>query len=76
MTVEAKQSSFNNFISTVNYRNGSSRTHKFISNLKTNNTHLRKEQLHSANKVTGDDSRIANMLALTYSTYQRKNSLH
>ncbi|VDO05268.1 unnamed protein product [Rodentolepis nana] len=71
--LQAKQTSFDKFISNINYQSDSQRTFKFLGNLQNNRERPRKEPIRLNSKLLTTDTEIANYFARFYSHKQKKN---
>ncbi|VDO01047.1 unnamed protein product [Rodentolepis nana] len=72
--LQAKRTSFNEFVSTTNYQSDSQRTFKFLGYLQNNRERPKKEPIRFNNKLLNTDSEIANCFASFYSHRQKKNT--
>ncbi|VDO10783.1 unnamed protein product [Rodentolepis nana] len=71
--LQAKRTSFDKFISNINYQSDSQRIFKFLGNLQNNKERIKKEPIRLKNKLLTTDSEIANCFARFYSHKQKKN---
>ncbi|VDO13878.1 unnamed protein product, partial [Rodentolepis nana] len=71
--LQAKRTSFDKFISNINYQSDSQRTFKFLRNLQNNREKPKKEPIRLNSKLLTTDNEIANCFARFYSHKQKKN---
>ncbi|VDO00569.1 unnamed protein product [Rodentolepis nana] len=71
--LQAKRTSFDKFISNINYENDCQRTFKFLGNLQNNRERPKKKPIRLNSKFLNTDSKIANCFARFYSHKQKKH---